>query len=286
MRTYARRPAPPHQCRRCGAASPPRPRPACRALPLLSEEGRLAAERVLESSQPCPPCASPSPLLRLGTWLEQVWLRLGGAHASIATARANLDLLWQRLDSLPNGEQDLLGPALNAALDNLTALPDPGAGSDCGVQLMTIHKSKGLEFEVVIVPDLQAGSGRGRISCSPGSSADFRRRFSRHRHSGEITEFLVAPLQSKGADRGTAKQWVDRVYRERESQETRRILYVAATRARDELHFFARPACKKEKDGTWTLPSPQPACWPPHGPRLQAEIQQRFERSEGNSCRT
>ena len=28
---------------------------------------------------------------------------------------------------------------------------------------MTIHKSKGLEFEVVIVPELQARIGRGRL---------------------------------------------------------------------------------------------------------------------------
>ncbi len=32
----------------------------------------------------------------------------------------------------------------------------------------------------------------------------------------KITEFLVAPLQSKGSDRGSTKQWVDRVYRDRE----------------------------------------------------------------------
>ncbi len=78
--------------------------------------------------------------------------------------------------------------------------------------------------------------------------------------SGEITEFLVAPLQRKGEERGSAKAWVDRVYRERESQETRRILYVAATRAREELHLFARPACK-EKDGELALVEPvkQPA---------------------------
>ena len=95
----------------------------------------------------------------LGTWLEQVWLQLGGAACVDATARANLDLLWSCLDRLPGGEQDLLGPALDAALDKLTALPDPAASSDCGVQLMTIHKSKGLEFEVVIVPELQAAAG-------------------------------------------------------------------------------------------------------------------------------
>ena len=71
--------------------------------------------------------------------------------------------------------------------------------------------------------------------------------------SGEITEFLIAPFQRKGEDRGKAKEWVDRVYRERESQETRRILYVASTRAREELHLFARPQCKEEADGTLNL---------------------------------
>ena len=143
---------------------------------------------------------------------------------------------------------------------------------------MTIHKSKGLEFEVVIVPELQAAPGRGRVKLlswlerglPPEDISAFPDT------SEEITEFLVAPLQPKGADRGTTKQWVDRVYRERESQETRRILYVAATRARDELHFFARPVCKKEKDGSWILAEPSGSLLATAWPALQSEIQQRF----------
>ena len=107
---------------------------------------------------------------------------------------------------------------------------------------MTIHKSKGLEFEVVIVPELQAGGGRGErgaalVAGAGIDSAD---------ESGDITEFLVAPLPSKGSESGKSKVWVDRVYRARESQETRRILYVAATRAREELHLFARPEYKTD----------------------------------------
>ncbi len=76
-------------------------------------------------SNPRSGCALRRPTASLGTWLEQVWLRLGGAQCVDATARANLDLLWRCLDSLPEGEPDLLGPALDAALDKLTALPDP-----------------------------------------------------------------------------------------------------------------------------------------------------------------
>ena len=241
---------------------------------LLSDEGREAVERVLRAIDSADRLRFAQPTASLGTWLEQVWLRLGGAHCVDATARANLDLLWRCLDGLPEGEPDLLGPALDAALDKLTALPDPDAESDCGVQLMTIHKAKGLEFEVVIVPELQAGAGRGKPELlswlERGLPPEFEA--SEPDESGEITEFLVAPFQSKGADRGEAKKWVDRERREREKQETRRLLYVAATRAREELHLFARPAYKTEKDGSLSLAEPTESLLKTAWPALEEEI--------------
>ncbi len=248
-------------------------------LQLLSNDGRQAAKRLLEVLSVAPALRFAQPTASLGTWLQQVWLRLGGAQCVDPTALANLDLLWQSLDSLPNGEQDLLGPALDAALKTLTAQPDPETSTDCGVQLMTIHKSKGLEFEVVIVPELQAGSSRGKSRMLSWLERGLPPENSAHETDGspDVTEFLVAPLQSKGADRGSAKQWVDRVYADREKQETRRILYVAATRARDQLHFFAQPACKQDKNGEWTLSEPKDSLLATVWPALHHEIEQRFE---------
>jgi ATP-dependent exoDNAse (exonuclease V) beta subunit len=208
-----------------------------------------------------------------GTWLQQAWLRLGGNDCVDATASANLDLLWSCMDRLPAGEQDLLGPALDAALEKLTALPNPAASGDCGVQLMTIHKSKGLEFEVVIVPDLQAASGRGGRTMLSW----LERGLEHPDDSGEITEFLIAPFQRKGQDRGTAKQWVDRIYARREAQEDLRILYVAATRAREELHLFARPAHRVEADGSLSLPDPSASLLATAWPALEEEVRARFE---------
>jgi ATP-dependent exoDNAse (exonuclease V) beta subunit len=248
-------------------------------LTLLSPDGRLAAERVIEAIAAAPALRFAQPTTSLGTWLEQVWLRLGGARCVDRTARANLDLLWRSLDSLPNGEQDLLGPALNAALDKLTAQPDPAASSECGVHLMTIHKSKGLEFEVVIVPELQAGGGKGKPKLlswlERGITAEDG--LEEPADTGDITEFLVAPVKSRGAKANAAKAWVDRMYRDREKQEMRRLLYVAATRARDELHFFARPACKQEKDGSWALNEPSDCLLATAWPALEPEIRQRFD---------
>jgi len=246
---------------------------------LLSQEGRLAATRLLEAVAYAERLRSTQPTASPGTWLEQVWLRLGGARCVDAAARANLDLFWRCLDDLPQGEADLLGPALDAALTKLNALPDPSASSDCGVQLMTIHKSKGLEFEVAIVPDLQANAGRGGrkllswLERGLAPEADAIDEDS----AGAITEFLVAPLQPKGAESGSAKFLVDKARRERESQETRRLLYVAATRAREELHLFARPEFKTADDQSLALVPPTGSLLATAWPGLREEVQRSFE---------
>ena len=240
---------------------------------LLSEAGRKAAARVLETAAYAGSLRAAEPSASLGTWLEQVWLRLGGADCVDRTARANLDLLWKCLDELEEGEPDLLGSGLDAAIEKLNAQPDPSASSERGVQLMSIHKSKGLEFEVVIVPDLHAGSGRGERRLlswlERGLDADDE--------SGDFTEFLVAPLQSKGAESGKSKSWVDRERRARETQEMRRILYVVATRAREELHLFARPEYKTENDGSYTLCDPRDSLLATAWPAVETEIRRRFD---------
>jgi len=241
-------------------------------LHLLSDAGRAAAARVGRAFASAALLRCTLPTASLGTWLEQAWLLMGGAACVGEAARANLNLLWSCLDRLPRGEEDLLGAGLNAALDKLTALPDPRASSDCGVQLMTIHKSKGLEFEVVIIPELQAAAGRGKRRMLSW----LERGLAQPGESGEITEFLIAPFQRKGEEMSSAKAWVDRVYRERESQETRRVLYVAATRAREELHLFARPACK-EDDGSFTLLEPANSLLATAWPALKEQVCARFE---------
>ncbi len=248
-------------------------------LSLPGAQGRSAAERVLRATSSARDLRKAMPNATSGTWLEQVWLRLGGADCVDSTARANLDLLWNCLDKLPRGEQDLLGPALSSALEKLTAQPDPEASGECGVQLMTIHRAKGLEFEVVIVPGLEARCGKPESTLlswlergvAPDECADGTN------DSGEITEFLIAPLQSKGAGRSSAKKWVDGVRRGREAQEERRILYVAATRAREELHLFARPAYKTGEHGEPMLCEPVNSLLATAWPALEDEVRARFE---------
>ena len=242
---------------------------------LLSAEGGMAAARLAHAVTFADRLRSAQPSICLGTWIEQVWLHLGGAHCVDRAARANVDLLWQTMDHLPQGEPDLLGSSLDAALADLKALPDPAASIDCGVQVMTMHGAKGLEFEVVILPDLQARSASNKLEMlswlERGLPPD-----AGVTEKTEITEFLVAPFPPKGAERGTTKKWVDDVRRERERQEMRRILYVAATRAREQLHIFARPSYKSGDSGQFVLADPRESLLLTAWPAWQGEVQRRF----------
>lgn len=240
-------------------------------ISLLRNESRVAVERVLlavdfaQKPTALPPAT-------FGTWLEQAWLGLGGALCVDSTGLANLKLFWSCLDSLPHGAQDFLGPALHSALEALTAMPDSETSSESGVQLMTIHKSKGLEFEVVIVPELQAQGRRSRQKLL----AWLERGLEEPDEFESVTEFLIAPLPTKGSESGQTRKWVERVYCERESQEMRRILYVAATRAREDLHFFARPEYKNE-DSELSLVAPSNSLLATAWPAFERETRVQFD---------
>jgi ATP-dependent helicase/nuclease subunit A len=138
---------------------------------------------------------------------------------------------------------------------------------------MTIHKSKGLEFEVVIVPDLHVPNGRSKTELLSW----LERGIAEPDDSGAISEFLIAPLQYKGTDPGKSRSWVQRIRRNRETQEMRRILYVAATRAREELHLFAQATYKTSKDSSLVLVEPSKCLLATAWPAFADEIRERFE---------
>ena len=240
---------------------------------LLSAGGRRGLTRVTEAFGWDKSHQHNLPSTSLGTRIKRVWEQLGGPACVSSTATSNLELLWKCFDALPGGGPDLLGSALPAAMEKLTAQPDPEADESYGVQLMTIHKSKGLEFEVVIVPELQAGTNQTKGQMLTW----LERGLAAPDDSGDATEFLIAPMQSKGTDRSKTKEWVDHVYRDRERQEMRRILYVAATRAREELHFFARLTYKEEPGRELVLCEPAESLLSAAWPALQNTAQSQFD---------
>jgi ATP-dependent helicase/nuclease subunit A len=105
------------------------------------------------------------------------------------------------------------------------------------VKIMTIHQSKGLEFPVVILPDLARQPRTDHVTFLYHSQMGLGLKFNlSERHTGSGDKEI--PLDGSGVMHELLQEVSDRA-----KQEERRKLYVAMTRARDYLILVG---CKKE----------------------------------------
>ena len=171
--------------------------------------------------------------------VEGVWLALGGP-ACVAD-KTELEDAERYLDELEKLEEHgpLTDPAvLRDSLERLYALPDVDA-IDTDLQIMTIHKAKGLEFGTVIVPGLDSGPGGGEPDLLL---------FSEMVGGG----LLLAPIKATGEETHPTYRYLRDLDAAAEDVESSRLLYVAATRAENHLHLMACLGC--EKDGELKKP--------------------------------
>jgi ATP-dependent helicase/nuclease subunit A len=189
--------------------------------------------------------------LPVSDWLERTWIRLGASDAypvpELEDARAFFAALAERAARAEwRGPEDL--PALLAGLHSA-----PRAGAN-PVQVMTIHRAKGLEFDHVLVPALE------RLT-----RATERRllRWIDLPGVGPASDLLIAPLPAVGArEEGDLNRFVKQLIRERDVHERGRLLYVAATRARRTLWLSGAPAAAADGSVSPARRSPLAILWP------------------------
>ncbi len=187
----------------------------------------------------------------LRQWVEGTWLSLGGP-ACLETAQEieHAQLYFSLLERLDESGELNRKDALDKAVEKLFSLPD--ADSDENLQIMTIHKSKGLEFDTVIVPSLQK---------SPKShDPELLRWYERVNDFGEST-LLLSPITGSGKEKDPVEAHLAWQEKKRTQNEYCRLLYVACTRARERLHLLAHFSAdsKKSKNGKASLRSPASA---------------------------
>ena len=165
------------------------------------------------------------------TWIEQTWRELHGPSCLSGAALENVRVFFRLLDQVSPDGMAVLSGDFKAALGRLCAEPDLAADEHFGVQLLTIHKSKGLGFDVVLVPGLERGT-----SANEAPLVTMLERFSPSNLLEE--EILLAPIGGKGARAHSTYDWIQKQRMRREDEERKRLVYVACTRARKELHLF------------------------------------------------
>lgn len=216
----------------------------------------------------------------LGGWLKSAWLALDGpATVDDASDLANAELLFAALDRLereagccPQRSE------VEVAVERVMASPVGSEGAR--VHVMTIHRAKGLEFDVVILPDLQRGARREdrpllywtNIATGPG----------------ERGIVLAGRADSSDAEGGgdALERWMRELGKDRDRLELGRLAYVAATRAKRRLHLIASVRSRL-KDDARVLKAPPAASllgflWPVVAGRFEEALAARSaEEHEG-----
>ena len=179
-------------------------------------------------------------------WLRSVWLMLGGQNClwNAGDVR-DVQAFFERIDRMETMGQ-FTTELLAQEVQKLYAAPDAKATER--LQFMTIHKSKGLEFDTVILPGLDKTTGKNDQQLliweevsQEGAGADVA-----------DVDLVVAPLPPKGISKSkkesvTPYAYLQSLEKQRAQYEDARVLYVAATRAERCLHLLG--AVKLDKHG-------------------------------------
>jgi ATP-dependent helicase/nuclease subunit A len=165
-------------------------------------------------------------VLPLRDWIEGAWQQLGGP----ATARGAHDLQLAEQFFVVLDEHAAGGSTAEAfSLHERLAQRNDTNAAESRVHLLTLYKAKGLEYDVVILPVLD-GTTRGddkavlawhEVTLDEGDSG-----------------YLMAPVEPAGADYDPVHKLIRQFQSEQAAYERDRLLYVATTRARRELHIF------------------------------------------------
>lgn len=230
-------------------------------LARLSEDGRARARHVRDVMQSALQWRGRTSVSR---WVHNTWLRLGGAHCLWDENDVqDVQSFFSRISALEQNGQ-FSPAALAEDVKKLYAAPD--AKADARLQFMTIHKSKGLEFDTVILPGLDGSNPPDEAKLVIWEEVPMA--------DGSI-ELVAAPFVPAARKREqatvTAYDYLNDLDKIRAAYEDARVLYVAATRAERQLHLLG--AAKVDKNG-----NPQPRkgsflhlLWPAVGACFTAE---------------
>lgn len=164
----------------------------------------------------------------LRNWIETTWYLLGGpASVNQISDLDDAATFFKLLEKIDEGSDLIHFDYLDKAIDKLFASPNSKANAS--LQIMTIHNSKGLEFDTVILPHLEA-----RTPHDEKQLLLWMERSQLDRDS----QLIIAPVHAIGDETDPIYEYIKKQHGIKSDFESGRLLYVAATRAKKQLHLF------------------------------------------------
>lgn len=162
-------------------------------------------------------------------WIEKCWVHLQGPACLSSEVELNYTRAYFDLLEKLNHESSVISiEYLIERCERLFANSDNTENT--AIQIMTIHKSKGLEFDHVFIPGLQRQT--------PHDTQKLIRWLDRPNESGG-SDLLLAPIKSAETQSDEIYDYLKLIENQKQDAEVTRLLYVAATRAKKSLYLFA-----------------------------------------------
>ncbi len=175
-------------------------------------------------------------ILALSLWIEDTWRALEGPRLlSDDRALQDSELFFSILKTF---EAQGIWPKPQLLKEKLsTVFATPLASQSARLHIMTIHKAKGLEFDCVILPRLEA--------TPPVAKKPLLSWIERTRHNGE-RDLLLAPISAADENESILYDYLRFKNKEKDDFEKTRLLYVASTRAKEKLYLLYGVDSKEE----------------------------------------
>jgi len=195
-------------------------------LTFMSDDGVAILQRFLDLIKPH---RQRNATMSLRDRVELAWFGLGGP--SLLRNEGQLENACQYLSALENIE-------IAGSLDDVRELEhkldservSSVAGPSCKVQIMTMHKAKGLQFDHVVLPGLgRKTRPRDRKVLSwlqlPGTSGN--------------SQMIISPVGPRSEiEYDPLHRFIEATEADKDKLELDRLLYVACTRAKKSLHLI------------------------------------------------
>jgi ATP-dependent helicase/nuclease subunit A len=187
----------------------------------LSVTGLFRVERVISILKKA---LMALPISNFRDLIEGCWIELGGPACIKPDTYIDVEIFFDKISEFLESNEASNIELFQTNINKLFA--NSWEEADNTVQIMTMHKAKGLEFDFVIIPGLERSS-----------KAEEKRLVYWMPHGESL---LVAPIEEKGEPSSKVYKFLSDLNQQKSEFETLRLLYVATTRTKSQLHLFGQ----------------------------------------------